>query len=110
MLRRYWLIRGVNCEPEFQMQVNIGQFGDRQIRELLRALAAKELNASETVGAYAKRGTKTANDLLRVQKGFDDPIYMCGCGVTVFTATVVDESGKPVKVQRTAFDKPKLTS
>ena len=65
-----------------------------RFREVLRALAAKELSFTEIVGAYAKRGTKNANDLLEVQKGFDDPTYTCGCGVTFFTASIVDEDGK----------------
>ena len=65
-----------------------------RFREVLRALAAKELSFTEIVGAYAKRGTKNANDLLEVQKGFDDPTYTCGCGVTFFTVSIVDEDGK----------------
>jgi len=37
---------------------------------VLRALGAKELSFTEIVGAYTKRGTKNANDLLEVQKAW----------------------------------------
>jgi|SRR5580704_11482907 hypothetical protein len=94
MSKRYWLIRGHGCDKPFAHKAGLGEFSDRQIREVLRALAAKELSFTEIVGAYAKRGTKGANNLLEVQKRFDDPTYTCGCGVTVFTASIVDEHGK----------------
>jgi hypothetical protein len=71
------------CDEPFAHKAGLGEFSDRQIREVLRALAAKELSFTEIVGAYAKRGTKNADDLLEVQKGFDDPTYTCG-GVTFF--------------------------
>jgi hypothetical protein len=94
MSKRYWLIRGHGCDEPFAHKAGLEVFSDRQIREVLRALAAKELSFTEIVGAYPKRGTKNANDLLEVQKGFDDPTYTCGCGVTFFTASIVDEDGK----------------
>jgi len=62
-------------------------------------VAAKELSFTEIVGAYAKHGTTNANDLLEVQKGFDDPTYTCGWGVTFFTASIVDEDGKLITWQ-----------
>ena len=37
---------------------------------------------------------ETAGYLLEVQKGINDPTYACGCGVTFFTASIVDEDGK----------------
>ena len=89
MSKRCWLIRGHGCDESFAHKVELGEFSDRQIRKVLRALSFTEI-----VGAYAKRGTKNANDLLDVQKGFDDPTYTCGCGVTFFTASIVDEDGK----------------
>jgi hypothetical protein len=95
MSKRYWMIRGYNgTETIFEIQAGLAQFSDRQIREVLRALAAKELSFTEIVGAYTKRGTKKANDLLEVQKRFDDPTYTCGSGVTFFTANIVNENGK----------------
>jgi hypothetical protein len=94
MSKRYWLIRGHGCEEPFVYKASLGEFSERQIREVLRALVAKELSFAEIVGAYAKRGTKGANGLLEVQKSFADPTYACGCGVTFFTASIVDENGK----------------
>ena len=94
MSKRYWLIRRHGCDEVFERKVKLGTFSDRQIREVLRALAAKELSFTEIIGAYAKRGTVNANDLLEIQKGFNDPTYTCGSGVTFFTASIVDEEGK----------------
>jgi hypothetical protein len=94
MGKRYWLIRGYGCEPPFEMRVHEGQLTRRQIKELLRALAAKAgLSFAEIVGAYATRGTKIANDLLAVQGGLNEPCFMCGCSPH-FTACIVDESGE----------------
>lgn len=55
MSKRYWLIRAHGCDEAFERKVRLGEFSDRQIREVLRALAAKELSFNEIIGAYAKR-------------------------------------------------------
>jgi hypothetical protein len=95
MKKRYWRIRGYDGEKEiFAANVGLGQFTEGQIKHLLRALAAKAgLTDAEIVGAYAKRKTKLANDLLCVQKDFNYPTYMCGDNPT-FIAGVVDDQGK----------------
>jgi hypothetical protein len=95
----YWLIRGHDgFKTIFEMKVSVGQFTRDQLHQLLKALAAKAgLTDTEIVGAYAKRRTKIANDLLKVHDDF--PTYMCGCGQT-FTATVVDESGRRLHRKR----------
>jgi hypothetical protein len=95
MGKRYWRICGYDSSKEiFRMKVGIGQFTEDQIQHLLRALAAKAgLTDAEIVGAYAKRKTKIANDLLSVQRDFNYPTYLCGDNPS-FTASVVDEQGK----------------
>ena len=93
MSKRYWLIRGHDgFKTIFETKVSLGQFTADQIQDLLKALTAKMgLTCEEIVGAYAKRGTKVANDHLAVYGDF--PTYMCGSN-PVFTASIVDESGK----------------
>ena len=99
MEKRYWMIRVLyGFVEQFATKVSIGQFTERQIEHLLKALAAwKGLQGDEIVGAYAKRGTKIANDLLVVRKDF--PTWMCGDNPTA-TATVVDEAGSPIQRPR----------
>jgi hypothetical protein len=100
MSKRYWLIEGYDsCRKLFEKKVGIGQFTDGQLRQLLMALVAKRLDDCEIVGAYAKRRTKIANNILDVHH--DHPTYMCGCN-PCFTARIVDEDGKIVS-------KPELT-
>ncbi len=93
MSKHYWLIQGYDgLETIFKTKVGIGQFTTDQIQDLLKALTAKMgLTCDEIVGAYAKRGTKIANDHLAVHHDF--PTYMCGSN-PVFTASIVDERGK----------------
>ena len=100
MSKRYSLIQGYDgLETIFKTKVGIGQFTAEQIHNLLKALTAKKgLTCEEIVGAYAKRGTKIANDHLTIQRDF--PTYMCGSN-PVFTVSIVDESDKIIS-------KPKL--
>lgn len=77
-------------------KIGVGQFTDEQMCQLLRALAARAgLTFSEIIGAYAKRGTKAANDLLEVNKDYMHRTFSCGVGPT-FSATIVDSEGKPL--------------
>ena len=101
MNNRYWRIRGYDgFNIIFEMKVELGQFSDRQIQDLLRALAAKEgLSYREIVGAYAKRRTKIANDLLEVRKDANSPVYTCGSD-PYFTVSLVDEKGKIIRYPR----------
>jgi hypothetical protein len=91
----YWRIRGYDSlKTIFEEQVELGQFTVKQVCHLLQALAAKEgLSFKETVGAYAKRGTKISNDLLAVQKDSTCLAWTCGDN-PFFTASVVDAHGK----------------
>jgi hypothetical protein len=93
MSKRYWLIRGNDgFKTIFETKVKFGQFTADQIHNLLKALTAKKgLTCEEIVGAYAKRGTKIANDHLIIR--YDFTTYMCGSN-PFFTASIVDESGK----------------
>ena len=95
MKKLYWRIRGYHSLTEiFGMTVECGQFTDDQIQHLLQALTAKAgLEYREIVGAYAKRRTKIANDLLAVHKDFEYPTYACGDNPH-FAAAIIDENGK----------------
>lgn len=73
--------------------VPVEHFSTRQMKELLRALAARSLSAQETIGAYARRGTKTANNLLEVIKDGPNPTFLCGVNPH-FIANVVAGDGK----------------
>jgi 4-diphosphocytidyl-2C-methyl-D-erythritol kinase len=91
----YWRICGYDSStPIFERTVELGQFTEKQMEQLLMALAAKAgLNYNEIVGAYATRRTKIANALLDVHKDSAYPSLMCGVGPN-FVASVVDENGK----------------
>ena len=67
------------------------------LQELLKCFAAKEtLSYEEIVGAYVKRKTRRAHDILHVQKNGPYPEYNCGNDPS-FVAIVVDENGDRVK-------------
>ena len=87
--QKYWHIKGYDSQTKiYDQKVKIGCFSESQIKNLLKALAAKSgLDFDEIVGAYAKKGTKISNDLLLIQKDGHYPIYSCG-GNPVFIARV----------------------
>lgn len=93
--KRYWRIAGYDgTDAILDITVGIGQFTEKQIEQLLRALAAKAgLTLREVVGAYATRKTRIANDLLRVHWDHNYPQVTCGSNPH-FIAAVVDEHGK----------------
>ena len=95
MKKLYWRIRGYDgSTPIFERTVELGQFTDDQIKHLLQALVSKAgLSYDEIVGAYAKRGTKIANNHLVVHKDFAYPTLMCGSDPH-FVASVTDKNGK----------------
>ncbi len=95
MKRLYWRIRGYDSLTEISsVTIECGQFTEAQINHLLKTLTAKAgLEYREIVGAYAKRRTRTANDLLVVQRDHKYPTFTCGDNPH-FTASVVDEHGK----------------
>jgi hypothetical protein len=94
MAKRFWRIRGYKKFDEIlDVTIPIGRLTTGRLQELLKALAAKEgLAYPEIVGAYVKHNSRTANDLLRVQKPGPGPEYMCGEDPH-FVAVIVDEKG-----------------
>ena len=78
--RSYWLIRGYDGDRLFyQREIDGGQLMQSQVKPLLRSLVGRAgLNFDEIVGAYAKRGTKIANNMLEVLKEGSKPIFTCG--------------------------------
>jgi hypothetical protein len=95
----YWRIEGYDgLKPIYGPKtIRLGQFTVDQIKHLLQALAATAgLSYDEIVGAYARRGTKIANNHLVVEKEFELPAYTCGSNPH-FTAAVVDENGRMLR-------------
>ena len=97
----YWRICGYDgSKPIFERIVELGQFTENQMRNLLMALTAKAgLEFDEIVGAYATRKTKTANNLLVVQSDSRYPTFWCGSSPH-FVASVVEENGKISRLRR----------
>ena len=97
-MKRYWRIRGYDSSTEiFEITVAIGQMTDDQIKQMLKALAAKAgLDYGEIVGAYAKRRTKIANELLAVHRQSESATFSCGTNPH-FVASIVDEDGKVIR-------------
>jgi hypothetical protein len=97
-MKRYWRIRGYDSSTEiFDMTVAVGQMTDDQIKQMLKALAANAgLDYGEIVGAYAKRRTKIANDLLAVHPESESATFRCGNN-PFFVAPIVDDDGKIIR-------------
>lgn len=76
----HWLIRGYDSTTMiYERKLDAGQITEDQVKSLLKALTAKAgLTFDEIVGAYAKRRTKIANDLLLVQRDGPHPRFTCG--------------------------------
>jgi hypothetical protein len=82
-LQRVWRIQGYDSSTLiFEERFPVSQMSTAQVIELLRALASRHLTSSEIVGAYARRGTRIANDLVQVHKDRQDEkrrmVFMCG--------------------------------
>ena len=75
-----WLIQGYDSTTMiYEREVEAEQITQVQMKALLKTLTAKAgLTCDETVAAYAKKGTKIANDLLRIQKDGPHPNFSCG--------------------------------
>ena len=80
MNQRYWHIIGHDGPAKiYDRKVKIGCFSENQIQDLLKALTAKVgLSLDEIVGAYARKKTRIANELLLISKDGPYPVYMCG--------------------------------
>jgi hypothetical protein len=94
MAKRYWRVRGYRRLIDiFDVKIPFGSITERQVQELLRCLAASgSLSPQEIVGAYVKRKTKIAHDVLAVHRNGPYPEYSCGNDPS-FTAIIVDEKG-----------------
>ena len=80
MAKLFWRIQGYDSlKLIFEQRIPYGSVTERQMQELLKALAAKAgLDFEEIVGAYAKKRTKLANDLLEVHHDARHHTWMCG--------------------------------
>jgi hypothetical protein len=81
--KRCWRIRGYDSlSLILDQSVPTGQMTEGNMKELLRALVAKDLLPHELIGAYAKRGASVSNTLLEIQKESQlekrRTIYTCG--------------------------------
>lgn len=63
----FWKIEGYNSLSKiYEKELKSGCLSEKQIQAVLQSLVAKAaLDFDEIVGAYAKRGTRIANDLLQ---------------------------------------------
>ncbi len=99
-MKTYWHIEGYDgLNKIFDKKVIWGCYPGKSIQNVLRALAARGdpkggLNFDEIVGAYAKRKTNIANDLLKVSLDFNHQTWSCG-DTPYFLARVTfkDEQG-----------------
>lgn len=81
--KRCWRIRGYDSLTLiFDQSVSTGQMTEGNMKELLRALVAKDLLPNELIGAYARRGAKIHNQSLEIQKENQPEkrrtLYTCG--------------------------------
>lgn len=96
MSKTYWLIQGYDGTTKiYERRIESGQMTVSQVKDLLKALVAKAgLTFDEIVGAYAKRGTKIANDHLLVQKDGPYPTFHCGSNPHFVIAIAEMEGGR----------------
>lgn len=104
MEKRFWRIRGYKkYETIFDDTIPMGSITDDQLKELLKCLVANgSLSYIETVGAYVKRKTKRAHEILHVNSNGTQPGYFCGTDPN-FIAFIVNENGDRV-VYPTRFE------
>jgi hypothetical protein len=97
--QRHWLIRGFDGHTKIdEKRIDLGQLSEKQLKPILKALATKAgLDFDEIIGAYATRGTKIANDLLRVQR--DGPHSRFSCGDNPYFIALIAE-GEPLRPVR----------
>ena len=99
MSKRYWRIRGEKkSDTIFDVTIPSGSITDEQLKELLKCLAATtgRLSCGEIIGAYVKRKTKLANEVLGVKSMGPYLGYWCGTEPS-FTAILVDEKGERIE-------------
>jgi hypothetical protein len=91
-----WQIRGYDSTTAiFNQTIPVGQITTSNLKELLRALAAKSLSPQEIMGAYAKRGTRTFNGFVNIRCEHDQvkrrTIYSCGQNPHFVATTIAME-------------------
>jgi hypothetical protein len=96
MNKLYWRSRGYELLTlVFDRTVEHSQFSTHQMKHLRKTFTAKaSLDYNEIVGAYAKRGTKIANDL----KDSSYPTLNCGVNPH-FSASTWMSTGKSRDIQ-----------
>jgi len=102
----FWHIQGYDSLTKiYDQKVKAGYFSQYKIQDLIKALAATagQLTFDKILGAYAKRKTKVANDLLQVDKEGPYPEFRCGINPH-FIARIVDEKGMSISQKRSAVD------
>jgi len=79
-MKKYWLIQGYDSLTKiYERRVEGSHLTENQVQPMLMTLAAKAgLTFDEIVGAFAKRRTKTRNDLLKVQRDGPGLRFTCG--------------------------------
>lgn len=89
---KYWIIGGYDSfEKIFEKKVKAGLFTEKQMEELIKALAAKAgFNFNEIIGAYARKNSRIRNELLVVHKSFKPYSLICGDNPH-FITRVIDE-------------------
>jgi hypothetical protein len=95
---RYWRIEGYDSLTKiYDQEVEVSCFSEKQIRALLMALAARAgLGFAEIVGAYARRRSRIANDLLSVRRESRPyPIFSCGGNPHFIARVVAVDERKP---------------
>ncbi len=94
MNERHWHIEGYDSLTKiYDRKVKVGSFSEKQIQDLLKALSAKaSLSFDEIVGAYAKKRTKIANELLSIRKDGPCPVYTCGDNPHFIARVVIEDS------------------
>jgi len=92
-MSRHWHIQGFDSTtPIVDVKVRIGELSEKRLKELLVSLAARAGHTyDEILGAYVRRRTRLANDLLLVHRSGPHPVYMCGSNPH-FIARVVNEA------------------
>jgi hypothetical protein len=98
MAKRFWRIRGYKkfCTI-IDLTIPVGKLTENQLQAMLKCFAAKEgCSYEEIVGAYVKRNTTMAHEILHIQKNGPYPEYLCGNDPS-FIAIIVDETGDRIK-------------
>jgi len=88
---KFWKIEGYDGLTKiYEKEMKIGCYSEKQIRAVLQSLVAKAgMDFDEIVGAYAKRRTRIANNLLHVHKDHRNYHFMCGVNPH-FSARVIE--------------------